>query len=456
ERKPNLNSISRDVSVISGFSLSAGAAALAGGSWPSSAPPSRFSLMPLQQLSQMPDVPGRQPQWCPTWKVLVSGEIGIARWGHRIRDSATGPVLALIFEAFWTGRAAHPAETCQSGSELPEPSETPAPLRFAQRIGLLLGLLGPAGGSGLIEDSHTARSSPSGRQMTSSVKEQTDNKAFKAYRFVDLTGGDFGLCSSGDPSAAHCSPRILNEWKRQPVFLHFSHFCPSSTVSLMRVAELLLLEEEKSLLRADRSGQEVPDGEDYRLLDERIKHEMGLFPFITTREGTRKCTCPSWSSIELGTAIRHWRSPRPAGTEGVDPNWQQCLPHAGHCPRRYRRHGNLRQRRWRRRRHQPEVDNGYRDVCWDLEQRGAVGETCLHLCFLNATRFTHGCSQEDHRVLSQGGQRHLYLLDVYYGEAFLLDHGANIHQRCLWHLLLAARIQKDQRISYLDDEYLDL
>jgi hypothetical protein len=24
-------------------------------------------------------------------------------------------------------------------------------------------------------------------------------------------------------------------------------------------------------------------------------------------------------------------------------------------------------------------------VCWDLKERGAVGETCLHLCLLNAT-----------------------------------------------------------------------
>ena len=26
-----------------------------------------------------------------------------------------------------------------------------------------------------------------------------------------------------------------------------------------------------------------------------------------------------------------------------------------------------------------------RRVCWDLHKRGAVGETILHLCFLNAT-----------------------------------------------------------------------
>lgn len=27
----------------------------------------------------------------------------------------------------------------------------------------------------------------------------------------------------------------------------------------------------------------------------------------------------------------------------------------------------------------------YREVCWDLEQRGGVGETVLHLCLLSAT-----------------------------------------------------------------------
>lgn len=29
--------------------------------------------------------------------------------------------------------------------------------------------------------------------------------------------------------------------------------------------------------------------------------------------------------------------------------------------------------------------NDYRKVCWNLNERGAVGETILHLCLLNAT-----------------------------------------------------------------------
>lgn len=32
-----------------------------------------------------------------------------------------------------------------------------------------------------------------------------------------------------------------------------------------------------------------------------------------------------------------------------------------------------------------DLNKKYRDVCWDLKKRGAVGETCLHLCLLNAT-----------------------------------------------------------------------
>jgi hypothetical protein len=27
----------------------------------------------------------------------------------------------------------------------------------------------------------------------------------------------------------------------------------------------------------------------------------------------------------------------------------------------------------------------YREVCWDLDQRGGVGETVMHLCMLSAT-----------------------------------------------------------------------
>ena len=30
------------------------------------------------------------------------------------------------------------------------------------------------------------------------------------------------------------------------------------------------------------------------------------------------------------------------------------------------------------------LESDYREVCWKLDQRGAVGETPLHICMLNA------------------------------------------------------------------------
>ncbi|XP_071827111.1 transient receptor potential cation channel subfamily V member 5-like isoform X2 [Apostichopus japonicus] len=90
----------------------------------------------------------------------------------------------------------------------------------------------------------------------------------------------------------------------------------------------------------------------------------------------------------------------------------------------------------------PESD--MRLVCWRLEERGSVGETILHLCFLNAS-FIHielakrllkayPCLAED-----------IYVGDLYYGESclhlavvnenmvmvkMLLRNGANVNQRC--------------------------
>nr|WDP79905.1 transient receptor potential cation channel subfamily V member 5 [Apostichopus japonicus] len=90
----------------------------------------------------------------------------------------------------------------------------------------------------------------------------------------------------------------------------------------------------------------------------------------------------------------------------------------------------------------PESD--MRLVCWRLEERGSVGETILHLCFLNAS-FIHielakrllkayPCLAED-----------IYVGDLYYGESclhlavvnenmvmvkMLSRNGANVNQRC--------------------------
>ncbi|CAF1010442.1 unnamed protein product, partial [Didymodactylos carnosus] len=83
-------------------------------------------------------------------------------------------------------------------------------------------------------------------------------------------------------------------------------------------------------------------------------------------------------------------------------------------------------------------------ACWDLDKRGGVGETILHVCFLNSTTV--------HSALAKRLIRHfpnlindIYVDDEYYGEnvlhiaivneepatvKFLLDNGVDFTQRC--------------------------
>ncbi|XP_069188418.1 transient receptor potential cation channel subfamily V member 5 [Procambarus clarkii] len=111
----------------------------------------------------------------------------------------------------------------------------------------------------------------------------------------------------------------------------------------------------------------------------------------------------------------------------------------------------------------------YRYVCWDLKHVGAVGETVLHLCVLNATSV--------HNDLAKRLIRHfpnlindIYLCDEYYGEnvlhisivnedpamvKFLLDNGANYHERCLGNFM-CPEDQKTSRCDSLDHEWVDL
>ena len=58
-------------------------------------------------------------------------------------------------------------------------------------------------------------------------------------------------------------------------------------------------------------------------------------------------------------------------------------------------------------------------VCWDLEQRGGVGEHILHICFLS--------SSPVHSALAKRLLRHfpkliydIYMADEYYGKQFNL------------------------------------
>ncbi|XP_045115765.1 transient receptor potential cation channel subfamily V member 5-like [Portunus trituberculatus] len=111
----------------------------------------------------------------------------------------------------------------------------------------------------------------------------------------------------------------------------------------------------------------------------------------------------------------------------------------------------------------------YRYVCWDLAHVGAVGESVLHLCVLNATSV--------HNDLAKRLIRHfpnlindIYLCDEYYGESvlhiaivnedpsmvkFLLDNGANYHERCLGNFM-CPEDQKTSRMDSLDHEWVDL
>ncbi|XP_050701806.1 transient receptor potential cation channel subfamily V member 5-like [Eriocheir sinensis] len=111
----------------------------------------------------------------------------------------------------------------------------------------------------------------------------------------------------------------------------------------------------------------------------------------------------------------------------------------------------------------------YRYVCWDLQHVGAVGESVLHLCVLNATSV--------HNDLAKRLIRHfpnlindIYLCDEYYGEnvlhiaivnedpamvKFLLDNGANYHERCLGNFM-CAEDQKTSRMDSLEHEWVDL
>ncbi|XP_047499244.1 transient receptor potential cation channel subfamily V member 5-like [Penaeus chinensis] len=131
----------------------------------------------------------------------------------------------------------------------------------------------------------------------------------------------------------------------------------------------------------------------------------------------------------------------------------------------------------------------YRFQCWDFVHLGAVGETVLHLCVLNATSV--------HNDLAKRLIRHfpniindIYLCDEYYDRPreepgwgrrangwnnpdrenvlhiaivnedpamvkFLLDNGANYHERCLGNFM-CPEDQKYSRADSLDHEWVDL
>jgi transient receptor potential cation channel subfamily V member 5 len=102
--------------------------------------------------------------------------------------------------------------------------------------------------------------------------------------------------------------------------------------------------------------------------------------------------------------------------------------------------------------HCPEVSDAeyaanpmaYKELCWNIKERGAVGETILHLCLLNATSLHADLAKRLLRFYPKL-INDIYMSDEYYGESvlhlaivnedpamvkFLLDAGADYHERC--------------------------
>ncbi|XP_050093034.1 transient receptor potential cation channel subfamily V member 5 [Anopheles aquasalis] len=88
--------------------------------------------------------------------------------------------------------------------------------------------------------------------------------------------------------------------------------------------------------------------------------------------------------------------------------------------------------------------SGYREVCWNIKERGAVGETILHLCLLNATSLHADLAKRLLRFYPKL-INDVYMCDEYYGESvlhlaivnedpamvkYLLDHNSDVNERC--------------------------
>ncbi|XP_055376227.1 transient receptor potential cation channel subfamily V member 5 [Condylostylus longicornis] len=125
--------------------------------------------------------------------------------------------------------------------------------------------------------------------------------------------------------------------------------------------------------------------------------------------------------------------------------------------------------------HTPEVSeeeymnnpHKYKVVVWNLNERGAVGETILHLCLLNATSLHADLAK---RLLRFYPKLILdvYMSDEYYGESvlhiaivnedpamvkFLLDAGADVNQRCCG-AFMSPEDQKPSRYDSPEHEHV--
>ncbi|XP_073946803.1 transient receptor potential cation channel subfamily V member nanchung [Choristoneura fumiferana] len=113
--------------------------------------------------------------------------------------------------------------------------------------------------------------------------------------------------------------------------------------------------------------------------------------------------------------------------------------------------------------------SAYRELCWDLKERGAVGETILHLCLLNATSLLADLAKRLLRFYPKL-INDIYMSDEYYGESvlhmtitnedptmvkFLLDAGANYHERCYGNFM-CPEDQKASRSDSLQHEWVNV
>lgn len=105
---------------------------------------------------------------------------------------------------------------------------------------------------------------------------------------------------------------------------------------------------------------------------------------------------------------------------------------------------------------------GYRDVCWDLMQRGAVGESILHLCLLHASQLHSDLAKRLLRFYPKL-INDVYMSDEYYGEnvlhiaivnedptmvKYVLNVGADVNERCYG----AFMCPEDQKASRMDSQ----
>ncbi|ESO92828.1 hypothetical protein LOTGIDRAFT_216486 [Lottia gigantea] len=103
------------------------------------------------------------------------------------------------------------------------------------------------------------------------------------------------------------------------------------------------------------------------------------------------------------------------------------------------------------------------DICWKIDKRGTVGETILHLCFLNISRAHSDLAK---RLIKKYPKiiNDIYAGDEYYGEnvlhmaivnedpamvKFLLDHGADCRSRACGNFFFP----DDQKKSRTDNPY---